>query len=91
MLIGVSHCPWEADQKLLPQVYQKYLRIPKPDYSTRYAVWHRLLGQYKAIGWQFDISAMSKISDGFTIGMYFIQSLLLQTFKLEWTVLSKQF
>ncbi|GLV40805.1 uncharacterized protein CBL_13692 [Carabus blaptoides fortunei] len=68
ILIGVSHCPWESDQKLLQQVYQKYLLIPKPDYSARYCMWKYLLGQYKAIGWQFDISALSKISDGFTLG-----------------------
>lgn len=68
MVIGISSCPWESDQKLLQQVYQKYLLIPRPDYCTRYAMWKHILGQFKAIGWQFDISAMSKISDGFTLG-----------------------
>lgn len=68
MLIGVSNCPWESDQKLLQQVYQKFLQIPKPDYSSRYCLWSHLLGQYSAISWQFDTSVVSKISDGFTIG-----------------------
>lgn len=70
MLIGVSSCPWESDQKLLQQVYQKFLIVPKPEYSSRYSVWQNLLRQYSAIGWQFDLSAMSKISDGYTIGRY---------------------
>lgn len=68
MLIGVSHCPWEGDLKLITQVYQKYLIVSKPDYTARYCMWKNLLGQYKAIGWQFDIGLMSKISDGYTLG-----------------------
>ncbi|XP_008200287.2 dynein regulatory complex protein 11 [Tribolium castaneum] len=68
MLIGVSNCPWESDQKLLQQVYQKFILVPKPDYSSRYCVWSYLLSKYSAISWQFDTSVVSKISDGFTIG-----------------------
>ncbi|XP_044269643.1 dynein regulatory complex protein 11 [Tribolium madens] len=68
MLIGVSSCPWESDQKLLQQVYQKFILVPKPDYSSRYCVWSYLLSKYSAISWQFDTSVVSKISDGFTIG-----------------------
>ncbi|GJQ84215.1 hypothetical protein Trydic_g2885 [Trypoxylus dichotomus] len=68
MLIGVSSCPWESDQKLLQQVYQKYLVIPRPDYSSRYALWSHLLGQYSAIGWNFDTSGISRVSDGYTAG-----------------------
>lgn len=71
MLIGVTNCPWESDQKLLQQVYQKYVMIPKGDYSSRYCLWKYLLGQYAAISWQFDISGMSRISDGYTVGMYY--------------------
>ncbi|KAK4877607.1 hypothetical protein RN001_010113 [Aquatica leii] len=68
MLIGVTNCPWESDQKLLQQVYQKYLIIPRGGYSSRYLVWKELLGKYTAISWQFDFSGMSRISDGYTVG-----------------------
>ncbi|KAI4472154.1 hypothetical protein MML48_1g18424 [Holotrichia oblita] len=68
MLIGITSCPWESDQKLLLQVYQKYLVIPRPDYSSRYAIWSHLLGQYSAVGWNFDTSGVSRISDGYTAG-----------------------
>ncbi|ENN72258.1 hypothetical protein YQE_11119, partial [Dendroctonus ponderosae] len=37
ILIGATNCPWESDQKLLQQVYQKFLIIPRPKYSSRYA------------------------------------------------------
>ncbi|KAG5885212.1 hypothetical protein JTB14_012235 [Gonioctena quinquepunctata] len=68
LFIGTSNCPWESDQKLLQQVYQKFLIIPRPNYSSRYIVWTHLLSQYVAVNWQFDIGLMSKISDGYTIG-----------------------
>lgn len=68
MLIGTSSSPWDSDQKLLQQVYHKMLYIPRPDYSSRYCVWSHLLGEYAAISWQFDISGMSRISDGYTVG-----------------------
>lgn len=68
MLIGISNCPWESDQKLLQQVYQKYLVIPRGNYSSRYCIWKYLLGQYPAISWKFDISGMTRISDGYTAG-----------------------
>lgn len=68
MLIGTSSSPWDSDQKLLQQVYQKYLVVPRGGYGSRYCVWKRLLGQYKAISWQFDVSGVSRISDGYTVG-----------------------
>ncbi|KAK5643004.1 hypothetical protein RI129_009171 [Pyrocoelia pectoralis] len=68
MLIGVTSCPWESDQKLLQQVYQKFLVIPRAGYNSRYLVWKTLLAKFSAISWQFDISGMSRISDGFTVG-----------------------
>ncbi|XP_018335988.1 dynein regulatory complex protein 11 [Agrilus planipennis] len=68
ILIGVSSCPWDSDQKLLQQVYQKILVLPRPDYASRYSLWKHLLGQYSAITWQFDVSGMSRISDGYTAG-----------------------
>ncbi|CAH0546409.1 unnamed protein product [Brassicogethes aeneus] len=68
ILIGTTNCPWESDQKLLQQVYQKIIRIPRPNYSSRYFVWKTLLDQYQAVGWQFDTGVMAKISDGYTVG-----------------------
>ena len=68
ILIGSTSCPWECDQKLLQQVYQKYLVIPRPDYSSRYSLWSRLLGQYSAIHWNFDVNGISRISDGYSVG-----------------------
>ncbi|KAJ8924583.1 hypothetical protein NQ315_000733 [Exocentrus adspersus] len=68
MLIGVTSCPWDSDQKLLQQVYQKFLSIPRPNYSSRFSIWTHLLGQYMAVGWQFDTGVMTKISDGYTVG-----------------------
>ncbi|XP_050294675.1 dynein regulatory complex protein 11 [Anthonomus grandis grandis] len=68
ILLGVTDCPWESDQKLLQQVYQKFFLIPRPTYSSRYFLWTHLLSQYMAVSWKFDTSVMSKISDGYTVG-----------------------
>lgn len=68
MLIGVTSCPWESDQKLLQQVYQKFLYIPRPNYSSRFHIWTHFLNQFMADNWQFDTGVMSKISDGYTCG-----------------------
>lgn len=78
ILIGVTSCPWESDQKLLQQVYQKFLVIPRPNYSSRFIIWTHLLNQYMAFNYQFDTGVMSKISDGYTVGMniYLLGTLL---------------
>lgn len=68
VLIGISSCPWESDQKLLQQVYQKYLIIPRPNYSSRFYIWKHFLNQHMTESWQFDFGMMSKISDGYTCG-----------------------
>ncbi|CAG9833940.1 unnamed protein product [Diabrotica balteata] len=68
MLIGTSNFPWECDQKLLQQVYQKFIMIPPPNYSSRYTAWSNLLGQYMPVNWQFDMGLMTRISDAYTIG-----------------------
>lgn len=43
LLIGTSCAPWEADQKLLQQTYNRFIYIPKPDYGTLSFVWKSLL------------------------------------------------
>lgn len=69
MLVGVTSCPWESDQKLLQQVYQKFVMIPPPNYSSRYTAWNKLLGEYMPNNWQFDMGLVTRISDAYTIGM----------------------
>ncbi|CAG9862123.1 unnamed protein product [Phyllotreta striolata] len=68
MLIGTTSCPWDSDQKLLQQVYQKFVMIPSPNYSSRYTAWKSLLGRYMPNNWEFDMGLMSRISDAYTIG-----------------------
>ncbi|XP_076620749.1 dynein regulatory complex protein 11 [Colletes latitarsis] len=68
ILIGISNSPWDGDQKLLYQTYDKVIYIPRPDYGTMSNVWKDLLYKYSGISRQFDTSAMAKICDGFTIG-----------------------
>ncbi|XP_034937437.1 dynein regulatory complex protein 11 [Chelonus insularis] len=68
ILVGISSAPWDGDQKLLYQTYDKVIYVPRPDYGTMSMLWKDLLYKYSGISRQFDTSAMSKICDGFTIG-----------------------
>ncbi|KAJ6642794.1 Dynein regulatory complex protein 11 [Pseudolycoriella hygida] len=68
IFIGTTSAPWEADQKLLQQTYNRFIYIPRPDYGTLSYVWKELLGQYSGIHSQFDAGAIAKVSDGYTIG-----------------------
>lgn len=68
IFIGTSLCPWEADQKLLQQTYNRFIYIPRPDYGTLSYVWKELLNQYSGVSPHFDSGSMAKISDGYTIG-----------------------
>jgi len=43
ILVGTSSKPWDGDQKLLYQTYDKVIYIPRPDYSTVSFVWKDLL------------------------------------------------
>lgn len=43
IFIGTSSAPWEADQKLLQQTYNRFIYIPRPDYGTLSFVWKELL------------------------------------------------
>lgn len=44
IFIGTSAAPWEADQKLFQQTYNRFIYIPRPDYGTLSFVWKELLG-----------------------------------------------
>ncbi|XP_047113172.1 dynein regulatory complex protein 11 [Schistocerca piceifrons] len=69
MLLGVSHCPWECDQKALAQTYNKFVMIPpRPDYGSISSLWKELLFQFSGVNRQFDTAAMTKLSDGYTVG-----------------------
>lgn len=43
LFIGTTNKPWEADQKLLYQTYDKIIYIPRPDYGTMSLIWKDLL------------------------------------------------
>ncbi|XP_061935622.1 dynein regulatory complex protein 11 isoform X1 [Apis cerana] len=68
ILIGISSSPWDGDQKLLYQTYDKIIYIPRPDYGTMSLIWKDLLYKHSGINRQFDTTIMTKICDGFTIG-----------------------
>lgn len=68
LLLGVSHCPWECDQKLLAQAYNKMVMILRPDYASLQLVWAQLLFQYSGVNRQFDTGALTRLSDGHTVG-----------------------
>lgn len=68
MLIGVSNCPWECDQKSLAQAYNKMILIPRPDYASLSYIWKDLLFQYSGVSRQFDTGVLTRFSDGFTVG-----------------------
>lgn len=43
ILIGTTNTPWDADQKLIYQTYDKVIFIPRPDYGTMSMLWTNLL------------------------------------------------
>ncbi|XP_055852263.1 dynein regulatory complex protein 11 [Episyrphus balteatus] len=68
IFIGTSNLPWEADQKLLQQTYNRFIYIPRPDYGALSFAWKMLLDEHSGGACQLDCSVMAKISDGYTIG-----------------------
>ncbi|XP_061393695.1 dynein regulatory complex protein 11-like [Musca vetustissima] len=68
LFIGTSNLPWEADQKLLQQTYNRFIYIPRPDYGALSHAWKTLLSEYSGGLSNLDCSVMAKISDGYTIG-----------------------
>lgn len=43
IFVGTSNSPWEGDQKLLNQIYDRIVFIPRPDYGTISNIWKSLL------------------------------------------------
>ncbi|XP_075146333.1 dynein regulatory complex protein 11 [Haematobia irritans] len=68
LFVGTSNLPWEADQKLLQQTYNRFIYIPRPDYGALSHAWKTLLCEYSGGLSNLDCSVMAKISDGYTIG-----------------------
>lgn len=43
IFIGTSSFPWEADQKLFQQTYNRFIYIPRPDYGALSLAWRELI------------------------------------------------
>jgi len=69
IIIGVDDKPYDADMKALSSVYQKIIRISRPDYGTRIQLWrHFITEEGGVITDVLDLSSLAKISDGYTAG-----------------------
>ncbi|KAG7260443.1 LOW QUALITY PROTEIN: hypothetical protein CRUP_029442 [Coryphaenoides rupestris] len=69
LVIGTTRDPQSADIKPLCQVYNKIILIPRPDYSSRYMLWERLVRKHGGeVTAALDLSSLAKISDGYTPG-----------------------
>ena len=59
-------------QQGLTQTYQKFLVIPKPDYGQRCTLWREMItangGLITKYSDRFNLSGLSKVSDGYTAG-----------------------
>uniref|UniRef100_A0A452SB12 IQ and AAA domain-containing protein 1-like n=1 Tax=Ursus americanus TaxID=9643 RepID=A0A452SB12_URSAM len=69
MLIGTTDQPQLAEMRGLCRTYERILFMPRPDYASRYVLWRQMI---EARGIQLtqnlDISALAKVSDGYTPG-----------------------
>uniref|UniRef100_A0A3Q1J7U2 IQ motif containing with AAA domain 1 n=1 Tax=Anabas testudineus TaxID=64144 RepID=A0A3Q1J7U2_ANATE len=69
LVIGTTQRPFDAKVKPFCKVYKKIILIPKPDYSSRLALWTELLhAEGVELGPSLDLSSLAKITDGFTPG-----------------------
>ncbi|GAB1289471.1 IQ and AAA domain-containing protein 1-like [Apodemus speciosus] len=90
MLIGTTECPQQAEMKALCRFYERILFIPRPDYASRYVLWKRMI-EKQGMGLQLtpslDISALARVSDGYTPGhiLQSIQSVLTERRLLQLT------
>ncbi|KAM8980875.1 IQ and AAA domain-containing protein 1-like [Sarcophilus harrisii] len=70
MLIGTSNQPQVADINGLCKTYQRILMVPQPDYASRYLLWRHLIESYgKFLVNRMDLTALTKVSDGYTPGV----------------------
>ncbi|KAI5642820.1 ATPase family associated with various cellular activities (AAA) domain-containing protein [Phthorimaea operculella] len=68
IFIGTSRAPWDAEQKLLFQCYQKIIQIPRPDYGSIALMWRSKLHRAGALTQRLDVSCLARVSDSYTIG-----------------------
>ncbi|XP_019568347.2 IQ and AAA domain-containing protein 1-like [Rhinolophus sinicus] len=79
LLIGTTERPQLAEMKGLCQTYERVIFMPRPDYASRYVLWKRMLeAQGVQVTQSLDISALAKVSEGYTAGhiLKAIQSVL---------------
>lgn len=70
LLVGCSRIPFDGEMKPMASLFQKIILIPRPDYASRHLLWRLIINKN---GGQiqhniFDVSSLSKISDGYTPG-----------------------
>ncbi|EPY88409.1 hypothetical protein CB1_000174021 [Camelus ferus] len=69
MLIGTTDRPQVAEMKGLCRTYERVLLVPRPDYASRYVLWkHMIEARGGQVTQKLDISALAKVSDGYTPG-----------------------
>uniref|UniRef100_M3YBN5 IQ and AAA domain-containing protein 1-like n=1 Tax=Mustela putorius furo TaxID=9669 RepID=M3YBN5_MUSPF len=69
MLIGTSDQPQLAEMKGLCRTYERILFMPRPDYASRFVLWRQMIeAQGVQVTPNLDISALAKVSDGYTPG-----------------------
>ncbi|CAG5126511.1 unnamed protein product, partial [Candidula unifasciata] len=69
LLVGTTHCPFDAELKPFMGCYQRVILIPRPDYASRHLLWRKLIVKYGGqLSNTLDISSLSKVTDGYTPG-----------------------
>ncbi|GAB5568942.1 IQ and AAA domain-containing protein 1-like isoform X1 [Prionailurus iriomotensis] len=69
MLIGTTNQPQLAEVQALCRTYERILLVPRPDYASRYVLWRQMIEAHRVHVTQgLDISALAKVSDGYTPG-----------------------
>uniref|UniRef100_A0A8C0QW66 IQ and AAA domain-containing protein 1-like n=1 Tax=Canis lupus dingo TaxID=286419 RepID=A0A8C0QW66_CANLU len=69
MLIGTTDQPQLAEMKGLCRTYERILFMPRPDYASRFVLWRQMIEtQGVQVTQNLDISALAKVSDGYTPG-----------------------
>ncbi|XP_013865764.1 IQ and AAA domain-containing protein 1 [Austrofundulus limnaeus] len=69
LVIGTTKDPHSADVESLCKMYTKIILIPRPDYSSRYVLWKKLIMKEGGeVTFALDLSSLAKNSDGYTPG-----------------------
>ncbi|TKC45376.1 hypothetical protein EI555_005638, partial [Monodon monoceros] len=84
-LIGTTDRPQAAEMKGLCRTHERIL-LPRPDYASRCVLWkHMIEAQGVQVTQSLDISALAKVSDGYTPGciLQAIQAVLMERWLLQ--------